>query len=170
MFEVDLSKHNYLEMLEESIKKDSTEFKKKCKSKFGQDFDFQDTLKISSYIDELFQDSLKSNKLIPIEINLTPLCDVVQNKEKYYRMVPGFLLEAKLATLIDQNSDRTYISPILYKDFGYRLILDFRYLTSVKKEEIECFVKIMGLRKAFVDEIQLKLSNHVSRLGILYLS
>tara|TARA_R110000796_G_scaffold77584_2_gene173214 strand:+ start:81491 stop:82900 length:1410 start_codon:yes stop_codon:yes gene_type:complete len=170
VFEVDLSKHNYLEMLEESIKKDSTEFKKKCKSKFGQDFDFQDTLKISSYIDELFQDSLKSNKLIPIEINLTPLCDVVQNKEKYYRMVPGFLLEAKLATLIDQNSDRTYISPILYKDFGYRLILDFRYLTSVKKEEIECFVKIMGLRKAFVDEIQLKLSNHVSRLGILYLS
>jgi len=54
-------------------------------------------------------------------------------------------------------------------NYNYKLILDYRFFHSLSKKEINKMDKIFTLRKNFVDDIQLKLSNHVSRLGVLNL-
>lgn len=127
---------------------------------------------IEDYIKSIFVHNLGENLTIPIELNLTPLCDVVQKKEKYYRLVPGLLLSLDFKDYLWKSSDRNYISPDIYIekfDLNCVLVLDYRYLHSLKLAELNNLEKILNLRKGFVDDIQLKLSNHVSRLGVLNL-
>lgn len=129
-------------------------------------------LNIETYLMELYSENLAKSMVIPIELNLTPLCDVVQKKEKYHRLVPGFLLDINLNDYLLKSSDRNYISPELFiKDYhlNYVLVLDYRFLHSLNIEDLNQLTKLLTLRKGFVDNIQLKLSNHVSRLGILNL-
>jgi hypothetical protein len=161
--------HNYLKMFTDCIDQNRKAFKKKynvakTEIKELKEKDFKTTL-----AKELVKDP---SKFIPIEINLTPLCDVVQNKEEYYRIVPGFLIDAVSMDLLYTNTDRNYFSPLLYHNSGIKeciIVLDFRYLFTIKEKEIKERSKLCSLRKSFVDEIQSKLANHVSRLGILYL-
>lgn len=71
-----------------------------------------------------------------------------------------------------EKTDRNYFSPLLYSEVSLNechLVLDYRYFHSVTKAEINKMRKLCCLRKSFVDEIQSKLANHVSRLGLLYL-
>lgn len=124
------------------------------------------------YIKNIYDENLDKKFIIPIELNLTPLCDVIQKKEKYYRLVPGFLLNIDLKNYLLKSSDRNYISPDLFSkanELNYVLLLDYRFLHSLNFEELNQFTKLFTLRKGFVDDIQLKLSNHISRLGVLNL-
>jgi len=129
-------------------------------------------LNIETHIEEIYLQNLAKSTVIPIELNLTPLCDVVQKKEKYYRLVPGFLLTIDLKNYLLKASDRNYISPEIFitdYDLNYVLVLDYRFLHSLTIEDLNQFTKVLTLRKGFIDNIQLKLANHVSRLGVLNL-
>lgn len=164
--------HNYHKMFSDCIDQNRSTFKKQYKvEKSKKD---NNGLKEKEYKILLAKEIVEDiNKFIPIEVNLTPLCDVVQNKEEYYRIVPGFLIDFKSYELLNKKTDRNYISPLLYQNSGLKecvMVLDFRYLFSLNKEDVDKRIKICGLRKSYVDEIQSKLANHVSRLGILYLS
>lgn len=162
--------HNYLKMLTDAINQSGSAFDKKFKQKKIEKTDLIEKEFKTILAKEIIKDV---TKFIPIEINLTPLCDVVQNKEEYYRIVPGFLIDKKSSELLDTKTDRNYFSPLLFQSTELKeciIILDFRYLFSLTRKEIEARKKICSLRKSFVDEIQSKLANHVSRLGILYLT
>ncbi|GAA0871104.1 hypothetical protein GCM10009117_02490 [Gangjinia marincola] len=157
--------HNYKKLLTDCIdlgrslsKKEATKKKDSKSSEVRKD--------IANLI---FKDS---SKFIPLELNITPLCDVAQNKEEYYRMVPGFLIDKKSREYLFEKTDRNYFSALLYSEVSLNechLVLDYRYFHSVTKAEINKMRKLCCLRKSFVDEIQSKLANHVSRLGLLYL-
>ncbi|KIC03775.1 hypothetical protein OA88_01345 [Flavobacterium sp. JRM] len=173
LFLADQKKHDFLNLFTESfdISKGSrvdSELKviNAEKGKKEKKIDCDD------YIKNIYEENLAKKFIIPIELNLTPLCDVVQKKEKYYRLVPGFLLNIDLKNYLLKSSDRNYISPdLFFKDYelNYVLVLDYRFLHSLTFEELDQFTKCFTLRKGFIDDIQLKLSNHISRLGVLNL-
>lgn len=166
--------HDYRKMLFDLIDFERKASKKKltqAERTKGSNLNREEKVKVKEGILDLVLHDLE--KVIPVELNLTPLCDVVQNKEEYYRLVPGFLLSSKTSDFLFKNTDRNYFSPFMFSEKDLKeciLILDFRYLHSISKEQLEAKRKLCTLRKSFVDEIQSKLANHVSRLGILYLS
>ncbi|MDI5889317.1 hypothetical protein [Flavobacterium yafengii] len=172
LFVADPARHDFLNLFTESfdISKDGKATHECIKINEGKGKG--EKIKIEEYIEKLFIDNSNRKYVIPIEINLTPLCDVVQKKEKYYRLVPGFLLHIDLRDYLLQSTDRNYKSPFLFIEIyhlNYIIILDYRYLYSLTFEELGRLDKLFTLRKNFVDDIQLKLSNHVSRLGVLNL-
>jgi len=163
-------KHNYLKMLTDSVNQSGSKFTRQFNAKKIEDSSLTEKDFKAILAKEIIKDA---SKFIPIEINLTPMCDIVQNKEEYYRIVPGFLIDKKSGELLDTKTDRNYFSPLLFQSTELKeciIVLDFRYLFSLTKKELDSKTKICSLRKSFVDDIQSKLANHVSRLGILYLS
>jgi hypothetical protein len=129
-------------------------------------------IKLEDFINDKYSVNRENDFVIPIELNLTPLCDIVQKKEKYYRLVPGFLLNVELKDYLLKSTDRNYVSPPIFVEnynSNYIIVLDYRYLHSFAFLKLDELEKIFTLRKNFVDDIQLKLSNHVSRLGVLNL-
>jgi len=49
------------------------------------------------------------------------------------------------------------------------MILDFRYFTSVKADELKGKNVLFRIRKELLSDIQIKLSSHINRTGVLYL-
>ncbi|MEN8392132.1 hypothetical protein ABFP25_13520 [Acinetobacter indicus] len=106
-----------------------------------------------------------------IEVCIDPLCDYVQNKSFYPKIVKGLLIEGYLLNLIDSNSEAIYISPKFEND-GKEviLVLDYRYLKTLNEDECVNTESIkFRLRSTLLADIQSKLSRHVNRQGILYL-
>lgn len=169
IFKVSKTKHSYIDILNDCIDVDKLNpFVKTYNT--GKPIEQQ--LDKKNYIKRRFNKHIDSNIFIPIELNITPLCDIVQKKEKYYRIVPGILIRSEYYGCLKRVSERDFQSPIVYVDdynASYKLILDYRFFHSLSKKEINKLDKIFTLRKNFVDDIQLKLSNHVSRLGVLNL-
>ena len=63
-----------------------------------------------------------------------------------------------------------YVSPAIhYKGKDYKMILDFRYFTSVKADELKSTDVLFRIRKELLSDIQIKLSSHINRTGVLYL-
>jgi len=53
---------------------------------------------------------------------------------------------------------------------NYFLLLDFRFFTSIGKDEINDSVQpLFRIRQNLLTEIQSKLSHHINRQGLLYL-
>lgn len=105
-----------------------------------------------------------------IEINLSPLCDVVQNKIVYYRLVTGFMLDADFYTSTKQNLAYLVKTPVFhYQGRDVFIGLDLRYLFSCFEHDISQKKYLFTLRTNLVNDIQTKLAAHVSRLGVLNL-
>jgi hypothetical protein len=173
VYKANRSTHNYKKLLFDSIDLSRSSSQKKIKIKKeekGSDLDGKELSAVRSEItDFILKDS---TKFVPVELNLTPLCDVAQNKEEYYRLVPGFLINHKIRDFLFEKTDRNYFSPLLFSEANLNecyLVLDYRYFHSITKTEVNRMMKLCCLRKSFVDEIQSKLANHVSRFGLLYL-
>lgn len=115
---------------------------------------------------------------LPVEVNVTPICDFAQGKEEYSRLIPGILIESKYRHYLDAKSEAIFISPEfslqLEKfdkriDGTYILVLDYRFFTSTPKREMpQRFNPILRVRQQLLTEIQSKLSRHISRQGILF--
>lgn len=165
--------HDFVQMLIDCMDVDRNKFKSKkeaSEKELGRTLTKEEVIKLKEDVAKEIAGEV--NRFVPVEVNLTPLCDVVQKKEVYYRIVPGFIIDAKSSEWLFKSTDRNYCSPLLYVDEkmgNCHLVLDYRYLHSESKEKIEKRNKLFRLRKGFVDDIQLKLANHVSRLGMLYL-
>ncbi len=110
-------------------------------------------------------------RLTPIEVNVTPLCDIVQNKYINHRILSGFLASAKYSDCI-KKSDLAffYKSPIFsFEDRDVFIGLDLRSFGSCPAEEIESKSYLFTFRTNLTNDIQTRLAAHVSRLGVLNL-
>jgi hypothetical protein len=106
----------------------------------------------------------------PIILNVTPLCDFVQKKQKYDRLVKGFLIESVFKSNIDDKSEAIFISPdFLYNELSYFLVLDFKYFFTDNVTENEDYTPIFRIRQQVLSEVQSKLARHINRQGILFL-
>lgn len=140
----------------------------------------KDREKVRKKIEKELFEKLKAEvkkKWIPIELNVTPICDFVQCKEEYSRILPGILIEIKYKRYINANTEALFISPNFSLNIpenkiegDYFLLLDFRFFTSIPKSELIKRVKpILRTRQILLTEIQSKLSRHINRQGILFL-
>lgn len=105
----------------------------------------------------------------PIELNVTPLCDIVQNKNINHRLLSGFIAEAKFYDCIKKN-DSFYKSPLFsYGSQSVFIGLDLRSFSSCSLYELQQKKYIFTLRTNLINDIQTKLGAHVSRIGVLNL-
>lgn len=132
---------------------------------------------------ELHQEAQKVNcdnatqqlfeKAIFIEVCIDPLCDYVQKKSIYPKIISGFLLLKKCESLVDKNTEALYISPSF--KFGRDevfLAVDYRYLKTLNNEDQKNVNEqdiLFRIRSTLLADIQSKLSRHINRQGILYL-
>ncbi|WP_299122325.1 hypothetical protein [uncultured Tenacibaculum sp.] len=105
-----------------------------------------------------------------IEINLSPLCDIVQGKIVYHRIVTGYMISSEYYNLTQNNLAYFVKTPVFhYNGQDVFLGLDLRYLVSSTQQEIQKKDYLFTLRTNLVNDIQIKLASHVSRLGVLNL-
>lgn len=129
-------------------------------------------------IDALNEDSKNDenlrNKILEtstlIELNVTPLCDYAQDKAILFRMLPGIIIDAAYREHFNTKSLYTYLS-----DADFRLngsdslfLFDFRYLCSIPKDELKKRVATLRLKQQLLSDIQVKLSSHINRSGVLF--
>lgn len=116
---------------------------------------------------------------IPVIVEVSPVCDHVQKKLKKYKYVDGFLcpaiakidnIQIRMNEKLNQHALFLYTTPIIrYKERQYILILDFRYFSSADKEFFSDKELLFRIRRELLSDIQIKLSSHINRTGVLYL-
>ncbi|MEM9886303.1 MAG: hypothetical protein AAF849_10445 [Bacteroidota bacterium] len=149
--------------------------------------DVQKEQLVANFVEELYK------KIIPVELNMTPLCDVSQGNDMMHRILPGFIVPAE-----HQNMN-LFQKKTINRGLGYALstdifdvsglhkyikltgnafiYFDMRFFTSISKNQIKKRTKesrtlpryLFTLRNNLINEFQVGLSNHISRLGVLYL-
>lgn len=106
-----------------------------------------------------------------IWLNVTPLCDTVQGKIVFHRIVRGILVSKEFSESFYSN-EAIYVSPqFTYDGKDYSIILDFRQfftLQSLRKSKKR--IPLFRIRQQVLAEIQSKLARHINRQGILFLS
>lgn len=105
----------------------------------------------------------------PIELNISPLCDVVQNKILIHRLLKGLIIPIDYFGMIKNSDYFIKTPPFTYENKEVFLGFDLRTFTSCLKTEIDLKEYSFTLRTNLVNDIQTKLAAHVSRLGVLYL-
>ena len=96
-------------------------------------------------------------------------CDYAQDKVRMSRAIPGYFIKSEYRKWFNNNSDALFISPDFYyrtREEDYLFILDFRYLTSEKKDEGNSNLR---LKQIVLAEVLSKLSRHINRQGLLTL-
>lgn len=134
-----------------------------------------------NHLVEEFNKNLYQNLVQPVELNVTPLCDVSQGNDPVHRIIPGLIIpESNKAFFICRGycSQRFSANELITNlNDNVFLLLDFRYFKSLAKSSIKSRTKdskklpryLFTLRNNLVNDIQISLSNHVSRLGVLSL-
>lgn len=118
-----------------------------------------------------FKKNLKS-KMTYINLEISPLCDYSQNKIKNYRILKGIMMagDEEADKYISINNISFYKSPLISIDNKLvYLIFSFQELYTEKEMKIDDKKIKFKLKNDLLKEIQVKLSNHVSRLGIISL-
>lgn len=143
----------------------------------GVDETLKEILRVIEPIDERQKERYKYYKTIREQIRedwdifklvINPVCDFAQNKVKRNRVIPGIFIKKQYLSLINNNTDSLYVSPVFYytrKQSEYFFILDFRYFTSEKNDEGKSSLK---LKQQVLSEILSKLSRHINRQGLLF--
>ena len=133
---------------------------------------------IKGILNENIEDRLNSiiQNSIPVLVDVTPVCDFVQQKMRMSRMVKGALIPGSINSdeniwkKIKKNAAFIYVSPVIhYKGENYKMVLDFRYFTSHKPDKLSSGKILFRIRKEMLSDIQVKLSSHVNRVGVLFI-
>jgi hypothetical protein len=125
------------------------------------------------------------SNVIPVELNITALCDIAQGKDKLHRVIPGLLIKESdrdffntrlgyiKATEIFQVDELLPENSIAGNVLAY---FDLRYFTTYSKENIKSRVKgnslpsyLFTFRANLINDFQIAVANHISRPGVLYL-
>jgi hypothetical protein len=101
----------------------------------------------------------------------TPLCDFVQRKFKYNRIIKGVMIKSEFLEFIDDKSEAIFISPPFnYGDHNYIIVLHFKYFFTIENLNASPKLKpIFRVRQQLLAEVQSKLARHMSRQGILFI-
>lgn len=120
-------------------------------------------------------------------MEITPICDFIQSKMALNRLVLGTIYPVRLSFAIDdreikleimdrreplikQRTEFLYITPFFeYRYEFYFIVFDFHYFTSITSELIKDKSPVFRLRKELLSDIQVKLSSHINRTGVLSL-
>ncbi len=133
---------------------------------------------IKGILNENREDHLNSiiQNSIPVFVDVTPVCDFVQKKVRMSRMIKGVLIPGSINSdeniwrRIKKNAVFIYVSPVIhYKEENYKMVLDFRYFTSHASDELVSGKILFRIRKEILSDIQVKLSSHVNRVGVLFI-
>lgn len=108
--------------------------------------------------------------IVPIEINITPLCDYAQEKVKLYRILPGAWIKSEHRQHLNSSPAYLYISDADFRIEGidYLFLFDFRFLYSQDKKGIDARLVKYRLKQQLLSDIQVKLGSHINRSGVLY--
>ena len=111
--------------------------------------------------------------IIPVEVNITPLCDIAQGKAPVQRIGTGYLIPESFKNSFNCQGDNVYKSPVFNAvdekpNVSYFLFLDFRYSITCPAEDIKNKKYLFTLRGNIMNDIQIKFSSHASRLGTLF--
>lgn len=133
---------------------------------------------------QLIEDIIKDSGYY-VELNVTPPCDYAQDKMVLCRILPGILfsIDEMYPKIKKGQGKLEYIRKFLkhadylfQSDFSieinnkrYMLILDFRYLYGLSKERVNKVKSHYRIKDKLLNDIQVKLSGHVNRVGLLYL-
>lgn len=103
-------------------------------------------------------------------LNVTPLCDTVQGKIVFHRLVRGILVPKEFSKAFFSN-EAVYVSPsFTFDKKDYCIVIDFRqFFTLTQLGKSKNRKSIFRIRQQLLAEIQSKLSRHINRQGILYL-
>lgn len=107
-----------------------------------------------------------------IWLNVTPLCDTVQGKVVFHRLIRGILVVPfKDMKKAFNNNDAIFVSPsFTFDKKDYCIVIDFRqFFTLNQLGKSKNRKSIFRVRQQLLAEIQSKLSRHINRQGILYL-
>lgn len=116
---------------------------------------------------QLKKDIYKS--LLPFELIVTPDCDYVQKKAKYFKLVQGVIINADFRDYVNIQSDAFYVSPIFeYEKQRRFMVLNYRYLVSYDTNH-QFPSPLFRIRESILAEIRSKLARHISRHGIMNL-
>jgi hypothetical protein len=128
-------------------------------------------LKESSYSDEVLVKQILDS-VVPIELNITPLCDYAQEKAKRYRILPGVMIKSLYREHLNFSPSYLYISDADFRidNCDYLLIFDFRFLYSLLKKELEGKIVKFRLKQQLLSDIQIKLGSHVNRSGVVFVN
>ena len=133
---------------------------------------------IKGILNENIEDRLNSiiQNSIPVFVDVTPVCDFVQQKIRMSRMVKGALIPGSINSdeniwkKIKKNAAFIYVSPVIhYKGENYKMVLDFRYFTSREPDKLDSGKILFRIRKEMLSDIQIRLSSHVNRVGVLFI-
>lgn len=110
--------------------------------------------------------------VLPLELNITPLCDYAQEKAKLFRILPGVLIKSIHYNHINISPTYLYVSDADFRinDTDYRFLFDFRFLYSLDKKEMQEFVVSHRIKQQLLSDIQVKLGAHVNRSGVLFIA
>lgn len=160
-----------------SINKRFSEIRMNIEKRISEKRKIQNAIINESLIEDLKKDTADKDKrnailssCIGLEVNVTPLCDYAQKKTELFRMLPGVMMKSKYRDYINNNSSFAYIldADFRYKEENYFLVFDFRYLYTINRRELSNRFVIYRLRQQLLSDIQVKLSSHVNRSGVLY--
>lgn len=108
-----------------------------------------------------------SKNIKGIELEVSPICDYVQDKRMRLRIVPGLEIPAEL--IEKDDSKYTYITiPIMLDGKVRRLLFDFRYYTSEKIEYLDGKKPIYAIGDELLQNIKEQMSTHGMRSGFVY--
>lgn len=127
-----------------------------------------------------FERNLKNfviSRIAEIEVDVTPACDISNDKAPIHRLLLGLAIPKSLLKCFDFTPDYLFKSPIFEVEptminreiEEYFIVLDFRYLVTRQKKDLKLQNYLFSLRTNLVNDIQVQLASHVSRLGTLNL-
>ena len=107
---------------------------------------------------------------IYVELNISPRCDFAQNKIKNHRFLPGVLVPEEYREKFNKYAEYNYISDfkIHMESNLYFFLFDFRHFYSLRILPENLSPKFR-IKENLLNELQVKLSGHINRLGLLYM-
>lgn len=123
-----------------------------------------------AYSNDQLKNEILANTIL-IELNITPLCDYAQEKAKLFRILPGVLIWSSYRQYLNINPSYIYTTDADFRIGGedYLFLFDFRFLYSLDKKPLEFFIVKSRIKQQLLSDIQVKLSAHVNRSGVLYI-
>jgi hypothetical protein len=105
----------------------------------------------------------------PCILEITPMCDYVQEKCKASRFLIGLIVSDGQVKK-KKNADFLYQTPFLSLDNNLcSLVINFYYLISIKNVELSSLKPKYQLRIGILSDVQHKFSSHISRPGVMEL-
>ena len=109
------------------------------------------------------------NRIIPILIDITPSCDIANNKFTKSRLLFGYLYENSLKCLLKAEYLYNPNFVFEYNNKLYKIIFSLKDLIAINPQYLQSINPILRARKELTADIQQKTASHIARIGVFSL-